>query len=141
MFIPELLMKILIVGVALLLLAACNLIDEGNTESGMSGDGVVAASNQTSVGNGSDSAWTNTICNVVDGKTEWRWSEDLNSFSIDDPASWSTSSSIDITLLEISSCEIDSETKIAYTTKDWLCTGDYVKVDGNDCLITAIGNP
>ena len=133
-----LLMKILIVGVALLLLAACNLIDEGNTESGISGGGVVAGSNQTNVGDGSDSAWTSTTCNVVDGKIEWRWSEDKNSFSIDNPTSWSTSSSIDITLLEISSCEIDSATKIAYTTKDWLCVGDYVKVNGTNCLIDDI---
>ena len=122
-----LLMKILIVGVTLLLLSACNLIDKGDTESGISGDGVVADSEQTSVGDGSDLAWTSATCSVIDGKTEWRWSNDSNSFSIDNPASWSTSSRIDITLLAISSCVIDSATTIAYTTKDWLCVGDLGK--------------
>ena len=37
-----LLMKNVIVVVALLLIVACNLIDEGDTVSGISGDGVVA---------------------------------------------------------------------------------------------------
>ena len=127
--------SISLLALALLLFSACNLIDKGDTESGISGDGVVADSEQNSVGDGSDSDWKSTACKVVDGKTEWRLSEDLNSFAIDDPTSWSTSSSIDITLLKISSCEIDSMAKIAYTTKDWLCVGDHVKVNGANCLI------
>ena len=63
-------MKNIIAGVALLLLAACNLIDKGETESGISGDGVVAGSEQAREGDGSDSDWTSTTCKVVDGKTE-----------------------------------------------------------------------
>ena len=135
-----LLIRNLIVGTALMLTTACNLIDEGDTESGISGDGVVAKDQQSSEGDGSDSDWSGATCSVVEGKTEWRWSTDSNSFSVDSPTSWTTSSSIDIELLEISSCEIDSETKIAYTTKDWLCVGDYVKVNGTNCLIDDIGN-
>ena len=123
----------------LVLLSACNLInDDGDTESGISGDGSSAGDKQASVGDGSDSSWASATCRIVDGKTEWRWSDDSNSFSIDDPTSWSTSSSVDITLINLSSCAIDSTTKIAYTTKDWLCVDDYVKVNGTGCLIDDI---
>ena len=49
-------------------------------------------------------------------------------------------SQVFITLLEISDCKISRTSKIAYTTKNWLCKGDQVKVDGKDCVITKIEN-
>jgi hypothetical protein len=47
-------------------------------------------------------------------------------------------SQVFITLVKIAHCKIDRTTKIAYTTKDWLCKGDQVKVDGKDCTIAKV---
>ena len=47
-------------------------------------------------------------------------------------------SQVFITLVKIADCKIDRTTKIAYTTKDWLCKGDQVKVDGKDCTIVKV---
>ena len=63
-------------------------------------------------------------------------------FTIDVPTlnndeKWGHSQAM-ITLVEISDCKIDRTTKIAYTTKDWLCKGDQVKVDGKDCTIAKV---
>ena len=133
----DLLMKNIIVGVALLLLAACNLIDEGETESGISGDGVVAGSEQTHVGDGSPSDWVSSSCRLVDGNKKWRFTSkyvfDVLEVDPEEP-----NDIVRIDVLEQSFCEIDSETKIAYTTKNWLCKDDYVKINGSNCLITAI---
>ena len=130
-------MKNFIVVIALLFLIACNLIDEGETESGISGDGVVAGSEQTHVGDGSPSDWATSTCRLVDGYRIWRFTSKYVFDVLEvDPAEPNDIVRIDI--LEQSFCEIDEETKIAYTTKDWLCKSDYVKINGSNCLITAI---
>ena len=84
---------------------------------------------------------------IVQGKTEWRFRSKYV-FQIDEPSDWNTDldDRVEISLIKLDKCELRNCTldscpespKIAYTTKDWLCKGDYVKVDGNDCLIVAI---
>ena len=135
------------IGVAvLLLLVACNFIGEDEeTESGVSGDGVKLTDIQPKVGEGSNKAWS-SACMIVQGKTEWRFRSKY-AFQLDDPSDWDPD--VEITLVNLDQCEIRNCTldscpessKIAYTTKNWLCVGDYVKVNGNDCLITAIDSP
>ena len=141
--------------VALLLLVACNVIgkDEG-TESGVSGDGVKLSNSELSniqpeVGEGSNKEWSSG-CMIVQGKTEWRF-RSKHVFHIDEPSDWDPDldDRVEISLIKLDKCELmnctlDScpeSSKIAYTTMDWLCVGDYVKVNGNDCLITAIDFP
>lgn len=129
---------------ALLLLVACNLIGgDEDTESGVSGDGVKLSKIQPKVGDGSSKAWTSSKCMIVQGMTEWRF-KNKRVFHIGKPSDWEPD--VDISLVEVSNCEITNCTldscpessNIAYTTKDWLCVADYVKVNGNDCLITDI---
>ena len=135
---------------ALLLLVACNVIgrDEG-TESGVSGDGVKLKYIQTEVGDGSNKVWS-SACMIVQGKTESKFRSKY-AFHIDEPSDWDPEldDRVEISLIKLDKCELRNCTldscpespKIAYTTKDWLCKGDYVKVNGNDCLITAIDSP
>ena len=135
------------IGVAvLLLLVACNFIGgDENTESGVSGDGVKLSQLQPEIGEGSNKAWS-SACMIVQGKTEWRF-RSKHAFHIDEPSDWDPD--VEITLIKLDKCEITNCTldscpessKIAYTTKNWLCVGDYVKVNGNNCLITAIDSP
>ena len=130
----------------LLLLVACNFIGEDEeTESGVSGDGVKLSNIQSEVGEGSNKAWS-SACMIVEGKTEWGFRSKYT-FNIDEPSDWDPD--VEITLIKLNECELTNCTldscpessKIGYTTKNWLCVGDYVKVNGNDCLITAINSP
>ena len=132
--------------VILLLLVACNVIDrDEGTESGVSGDGVKLSNIQPEVGDGSNMDWNSASCMIAQGKTEWGFRK-KNVFHIDEPSASDWDPDVEITLLKLDKCEITNCTldscpessKIAYTTKNWLCVGDYVKVNGNDCLITAI---
>ena len=130
--------------IALFVLGACNVIDKDEgTESGISGDGVPLSNIQSEVGDGSDSSWSTGSCMIVEGRTEWGFNKKY-AFYISKPRVWDPD--VRISIIELKSCEITNCTldscpessKIAYTTKDWLCVGDYVKVNGNDCLITKI---
>ena len=113
------------------------LTGEEDIESGISGSGVVEDSIQTSVGDGSKSSWASSTCRVVEGSTKWRYTSKFV-FNVIDPDDSDEIVRIDV--LELNACEIDGATKIAYTTKDWLCVNDYVKINGTDCLITAIAD-
>ena len=126
-----------VIALALLSLPACNLIDKGNTESGISGDGVVAGSKQTSVGDGSPSSWASSTCRLIEGNKEWRFTSKYV-FDVLETDSDNPDDIVRIDVLEQRVCEIDSSTKIAYTTNNWLCVGDYVKINSSNCLITAI---
>ncbi|SVE25865.1 uncharacterized protein METZ01_LOCUS478719 [marine metagenome] len=126
---------------ALFLLGACNVIGEGeDTESGISGDGVQLSNIQPEVGGGSNKGWSSASCMIVEGRTEWGFNK-KHAFYISKPRVWDPD--IRISVIELKSCEITNCTLdscpessyIAYTTKDWLCVGDYVKINGNDCLI------
>ena len=128
--------------ISLFVLGACNVIDEDEgTESGISGDGVQLSNIQPEVGDGSNTGWSTASCMIVEGRTEWGFNK-KHAFYISKPRVWDPD--IRISVIELKSCEITNCTldscpessKIAYTTKDWLCVGDYVKVNGNDCLIT-----
>ena len=159
------LIRLVMVAVALLFLGGCNLIGgDGKSESGIAGDGVTAAGVLSKIGDGSDSSWSSS-CAVVEEKTEWRWGwwqddydivdvgsdvtldevpkpRDPYIFTIDVPTllndeKWGHSQ-VFITLVKIADCKIDRTTKIAYTTKDWLCNGDEVKVNGKDCTIAKV---
>ena len=135
---------------ALFFVVACNLIGgDEDTESGMSGDGVKLKQIQTEIGDGSDKSWS-SACMIVQGKTEWRFRSKYV-LQVDEPSDWDPDldDRVDISLIKLDKCELRNCTldscpespKIAYTTKDWLCAGDYVKVDGFDCLITAVNAP
>ena len=133
--------------VALLFLVACNFIgEEEETESGVSGDGVKLSNIQPEVGEGSNMGWSSASCMIAEGRTEWGFNK-KHAFYISKPRVWDPDIRISVVGLkscEITNCTLDScpeSSKIAYTTKDWLCVGDYVKVNGNDCLITAIDSP
>ena len=159
------LIRLVMPAVALLFLVGCNLIGgDGKSESGIAGDGVTAAGVLSKIGDGSDSSWSSS-CAVVEEKTEWRWGwwqddydivdvgsdvtldevpkpRDPYIFTIDVPTllndeKWGHSQ-VFITLVKIADCKIDRTTKIAYTTKDWLCNGDEVKVNGKDCTIAKV---
>ena len=145
--------RILATGIVLLTLSACDVLRESSTDSGISGNGVAAKSIQTEIGDGSPLAWKSSTCVVVESRTQWKWlpapkdeeaeGEDADPyiFHIDIAGEWQSKHKVGdvlITLLPLSNCKIDNSTKIAYTTKNWLCVDDYVKVDGADCLIKAI---
>ena len=74
---------------------------------------------------------------MVEGNKKWRYTSkyvfDAVEVDPDEPKDI-----VRIDVLELSSCAISSSTKIAYTTKNWLCKGDYVKIDGVSCKITAV---
>jgi hypothetical protein len=145
--------------VALVFISGCNVVGGGgDSESGIGGGGVESGEILSKVGDGSSKSWSSTTCQLVEGKTQWRWGwwQDTNDvgwepeldlprgayvFTVDKPGLlgevWGQDQMF-ITLLKQSHCEISSSTKIAYTTKDWLCVGDKVKVDGKDCVISAI---
>ena len=156
-----------IVGAVLLFVSGCTLIGEsGKSESGIAGDGVTAGNSLSKIGDGSGSSWSDN-CAVVEEKTEWRWGwwqddydivdvgsdvtldevpkpRDPYIFTIDVPTlnndeKWGHSQ-VFITLVKIADCKIGRTTKIAYTTKDWLCKGDQVKVDGKDCTIAKVND-
>ena len=154
------LIRLVMVAVALLFVSGCNLIGGGGkSESGIAGDGVITAGILSKVGDGSSKGWSSTICELVEGKTQWRWgwwhdgadadyepelSDSVSPsyiFTIDKPGPlgevWGQSQRF-ITLLNQSHCKISASTKITYTTKNWLCVGDKVKVDGADCIIKTI---
>ena len=154
------LIRLIIAGVALLSVSGCNLIGggDGESESGIAGDGVITAGTLSKVGDGSSKGWSSATCQLVEGMTQWRWGwwqdgpdvgwepeldDSVSSyvFTIDKPGPlgevWGQSQRF-VTLLNQSHCKISSSTKIAYTTKDWLCAGDIVKVDGEDCIISTI---
>ena len=153
------LIRLIIAGVALLSVSGCNLIGgDGKSDSGIAGDGVTTAGILSKVGDGSIKGWNSTTCQLVEGMTQWRWGwwqdgPDVGSepeldevvspyvFTVDKPGAlgevWGQDQRF-ITLLNQSHCKISASTKIAYTTKDWLCAGDKVKVDGEDCIISTI---
>ena len=97
----------------------------------MSGGGVIAGATQTSIGDGSDSSWDVAKCEIVVGFTKWKWRRE-DTFHLDEPSGADANVSIML------SCEILKTSKIAYTTKNYLCVGDTVKVDNEDCSITSI---
>ena len=159
------LIRLAMMAVALLFVSGCNLIGGGGkSESGIAGDGVTSGNVLSKIGDGSDSSWSDN-CAVVEEKTEWRWGwwqddydivdtgsdvtldevpkpRDPYIFTIDVPTlsndeKWGHSQ-VFITLVKIADCKIDRTTKIAYTTKDWLCKGDQVKVDGKDCTVAKV---
>ena len=159
------LIRLIMAAVALLFLSSCNLIGGGGkSESGIAGDGVTAGGVLSKIGDGSDSSWSDN-CAVVEEKTEWRWGwwqddydvvdagsdvtldevpkpRDPYIFTVDVPTlkndeKWGHSQ-VFITLVKIADCKIDRTTKIAYTTKDWICKGDQVKVNGKDCTIAKV---
>ena len=151
--------RLALVAIALLFVHGCDLIGgNGKSDSGISGDGVTTAGTLSKVGDGSSKGWSSISCELVEGKTQWRWGwwqdgpdagwepeldEWVSSyvFTIDKPGPlgevWGQDQKF-ITLLKQSHCKIGASTKIAYTTKDWLCAGDTVKVDGEDCIISTI---
>ena len=157
--------RLVIIAIALSFVSGCNLIGgDGKSESGIAGDGVTSGSALSKIGDGSDSSWSDS-CVVVEEKTEWRWGwweddydivdvgsdvtlsevpkpRDPYIFTIDVPTlnndeKWGHSQ-VFITLVKIADCKIDRTTKIAYTTKDWICKGDQVKVNGKDCTIAKV---
>ena len=153
------LIRLVMVATALLFVSGCDLIGgSGKSDSGIAGDGVITAGILSKVGDGSSKGWSSN-CQLVEGKTQWRWgwwqdgadanwepelSDSVNPsyiFTIDKPGLmgevWGQDQKF-ITLLKQSQCKIDYSTKIAYTTKDWLCAGDMVKVGGEDCIISTI---
>ena len=82
---PQLLMlKTLIGSSALLLLSACNVLDDdgGDTESGISGGGVVAGNEQSKVGDGSSKKWASSTWRIVELKPEWRWGSEKHFFEV-----------------------------------------------------------
>jgi hypothetical protein len=143
---------VIIGGIGLLSLSACDALRESSTDSGIGGKGVAARKIQTEIGRGSPSDWNSSTCVVVENRTQWKWmpepkagSEDDNAdphiFHIDKPNEWTSKGKLGdilITLLPLSRCEIDDKSTIAYTTKDWLCVDDYIRVNDNDCLIKSI---
>ena len=159
------LIRLVMTAVAVLFVSGCNFIGGGGkSESGIAGDGVTTGNVLSKIGDGSDAAWSDS-CVIVEDKTEWRWGwweddydivdagsdvtldevpkpRDPYVFTIDVPTlnndeKWGHSQAM-VTLVEIADCKIDRSTKIAYTTKNWLCKGDQVKVDGKDCTIAKI---
>jgi hypothetical protein len=154
------LIRLALVAIALLSVHGCDLIGgSGKSDSGIAGDGVTTAGILSKVGDGSSKGWSNISCELVEGKTQWRWgwwqdgadpgfepelSDSVSPsyiFTIDKPGPmgevWGQDQKF-ITLLRQSHCKISASTKITYTTKDWLCVGDKVKVDGEDCVISTI---
>ena len=155
------LIRLVMAAVALLFVSGCNLIGGGGeSESGIAGDGVRNGGILSKVGDGSSKGWSSTTCQLMEGKTQWRWGwwqdgidvgwepeEDPDEprssyvFTVDKPGPmgdvWGQDQMF-ITLLKQSHCKIDYSKKIAYTTKDWLCAGDVVKVGGEDCIISKI---
>tara|TARA_A100001037_G_C14800251_1_gene478571 strand:+ start:43 stop:555 length:513 start_codon:yes stop_codon:yes gene_type:complete len=144
---------IVVSGILMLTLSSCDVLRESDTDSGIGGKGVAHRELQPKIGRGSPSAWTTKTCAVVEGRTQWKWipeptdgageddAADPYIFQIDKPNEWQSKGKLGdvlITLLPLSSCAIDSKTTIAYTTKDWLCVDDYVRVNDSDCLIKAI---
>ena len=152
---------------ALFVLSGCDLIGEkSETKSGIAGKGVKLNDSQGKIGDGSSFGWSALKCELVQGKTQWRlgdWSTrddhentDPYTVSIDSPTGGSesgkwgeystdndggfevSSSIVRIKMVELSQCKVTTTTKSAYTTKDWLCGGDYFKVDGTDCAIDTI---
>ena len=147
-------LRILSCCIALLSLTACDFLRESDTDSGVSSEGVTARKAQTEIGSGSPVDWDIKNCAVVENRSEWRWNPprpndpegdegdaDPYIFHIDQPGDWQSKGKVGdvlISLLPLSSCKINDSTKIAYTTKNWLCVDDYVKVNGVNCLIKAI---
>ena len=151
--------RLIMAVVSLLFVSGCDFIGGGgDSESGIGGDGVTSAEILSKVGDGSSKSWNSATCELVEGKNQWRWgwwqdgadvgwepeldeSVSLYVFTIDKPGPlgevWGQDQKF-ITLLKQSHCKISSSTKVAYTTKDWLCSGDNVKVDGKDCIISTI---
>jgi len=111
-----------------LLMAACG---GSNSSSGISGGGVIAGATQTSIGDGSDSNWDAAKCELVAGFTKWKWRR-ADTFHLDEPSGADANVSIMV------ACEILETSKIEYTTKNYLCVDDKVKVDNEDCSITSI---
>jgi len=145
--------KVIFAGLLLLVLPSCDVLRESDTDTGIGGKGVMAGDLQPHIGRGSPSDWNTATCAVVEGRTQWKWlpppkegsSEDDAGdpyiFHIDKPLKWTSEGKLGdvlITLLPLSSCQIDDQSTIAYTTKDWLCVDDYVRVNDNDCLIKSI---
>ena len=144
--------RILFLGIVLLALTSCDILRESSTDSGISGNGVAAKQIQSKIGDGSPVDWDSKTCAIIEGRTEWKWlpepkeggeNEDADPyvFHVDIPGEWQSKNKLGdvlITLLPLSSCKIDNSTTIAYTTKNWLCVDDYVKINGTDCLIKAI---
>jgi hypothetical protein len=140
-------------GFLILTLSSCDVLRESDTDAGIGGKGVAHRELQTDIGRGSPSEWVTKTCAVVEGRTQWKWlptpkdgggendEADPYIFQIDKPNEWQSRGKLGdvmITLLPLSNCAIDNQTTIAYTTKDWLCVDDYVRVNDSDCLIEAI---
>jgi len=145
--------KFILAGMLGLILTSCDVLRESDTDSGIGGKGVGARGIQPDIGRGSPSDWKSTTCAVVEDRTQWKWvpapqdgsgeNEDADPyiFQIDKPGDWKSKGKLGdvlITLLPLSSCKIDDKATIAYTTKDWLCVDDYVRVNDSDCLIKSI---
>lgn len=140
-------------GILILTLSSCDVLRESDTDAGIGGKGVAHRELQPEIGRGSPSEWATLTCAVVEERTQWKWlpepkdgggeddDADPFAFQIDKPNGWQSRGKLGdvlITLLPLSNCAIDNKTTIAYTTKDWLCVDDYVRVNDSDCLIKAI---
>jgi hypothetical protein len=112
-------------------MAACG---DGTSSSGTTGDssaGVIAGATQNGIGDGSDLNWDAKNCEMVATFTKWKWRK-ANTFHVDEPSGGDPNISI------VVACEILKTSKIKYTTKNYLCVDDKVKIDNKDCPITGI---
>jgi hypothetical protein len=101
-------------------------------------------------GAGSALTWNSNKCELTQGKTLWRWEgfddcyygnaagcRKTNRFAINKPRTegyyqdW-------VYLVKLSGCKITRSSKITYSTKNWLCEGDTVKINGKACVIDNI---
>ena len=68
------LIRLVMAVVALLFVNGCNFIGgEGHSESGIAGDGVTTGGILSKAGDGSSKGWSSATCQLVEGKTQWRW--------------------------------------------------------------------
>ena len=115
----------------------------GFTGSGTVVDGIGTVGG--SVGSGSKFQWDYDKCYVVEGKTQYSWNKFFTSntnpyyFSIKSPDVENIfGNRHGVKVLKLSGCAIDASSIIWYSTNNYLCSGDKIKINGNDCTIDYI---
>ena len=111
----------------------------GSTGSGTVVDGIGTVGG--SVGSGSKYQWDGYRCRLVEGKIQYSWNKFYTGNTYSD---WfyikapSDQYHYGVSVLKLSGCAIDASSTIWYSTKNWLCVGDTVKINGNQCTIDYI---
>lgn len=109
----------------------------------------------SSVGTGSEFRWDSAECEVVAGKTMWSrmafvhrgcagfpstsYCLSQDKFFMKAPSD-SVYAEVAVKVVPLPGCTLRDETvkSIWYSTKDWLCSGDAVKINGKNCVIDKI---